>query len=358
MLKTQIYRLVIIIITIIIITSVTFLIWISYFSVTPADPNNSIKKVLEIPRGISRQRVTNLLVENHIIKDSKRFMLLGILLQKWAKIKAGDYEFSSSQTPLEVFRTLESGVSVGRLITFPEGSNIYQIAETLDQEFNGKGQEFLSLTKDLSFIKSLGFESPAPKTLEGYLHPDTYRIERSLSPKDLITIMREKQKKIWSENFSQRAQELRFSKHEILTLASIIEKETGAPFERKTISGVFHNRLKKGMRLQSDPTTIYGMWHRYQGNIRRKDLREHTPYNTYTINRLPVGPIANPGFASIEAALYPEETDYLYFVSNNDGTHVFSKTLKEHNNAVRKTQLDPAAREGKSWRDLQKNQKN
>ena len=144
------------------------------------------------------------------------------------------------------------------------------------------------------------------------------------------------------------------SRHQVVTLASIVEKETGATSERPLISSIFHNRLRKHMRLQSDPTTIYGMWDRYAGKIHKSDLSTFSVYNTYTIPALPVGPIANPGKEAIHAALYPAQSDYLFFVSHNDGTHEFTRSYGEHTRAVGKFQLDPKAREGKSWRDLKK----
>ena len=147
------------------------------------------------------------------------------------------------------------------------------------------------------------------------------------------------------------------NRKQVVTLASMIEKETGATQERVIISSVFHNRLNKKMRLQSDPTTIYGIWERYSGNLHKSDLLSPTEFNTYTVPALPAGPISNPHPESIRAALYPAETDYIFFVSKNDGTHVFSHTYAEHNQWVKKLQLDPSAREGKSWRDLNQNQK-
>lgn len=144
------------------------------------------------------------------------------------------------------------------------------------------------------------------------------------------------------------------SRYEVLTLASMIEKETGAPQERPVISSVFHNRLTRKMKLQSDPTTIYGIWDHFDGNLHKADMASDTPYNTYVVPALPLGPISNPGKASIQAALYPASTEYLYFVSHNDGTHEFTRTYEDHLSAVRKFQLDPKAREGKSWRDLAK----
>lgn len=360
MLKTLTYRILILVIACLIFLGAVGSIWIGEFVFSPHSLNSttSHKKILSITRGSSRSKITQLLLDEGIISNSQKFIFLGILLQKWKNVKAGDYEFSSSQTPLEVFNTLTSGLSVSYQVTFPEGSNIFQIADILGETFPDKKNEFLSLVQSKKFIASLGLDQPSLNSLEGYLHPDTYNVERSLPTRDLIKLMWQKQNEYWSEEYSNQSKNLGFSKHQVLTLASMIEKETGAKHERKTISGVFHNRLKKKMRLQSDPTTIYGIWHRYNGNIKRSDLREMTPYNTYTINGLPIGPIACPGAEAIHAALYPEQNSYLYFVSRNDGTHIFSSSLIEHNNAVKKTQLDPAARKGRSWRDLHKNQKN
>jgi UPF0755 protein len=155
----------------------------------------------------------------------------------------------------------------------------------------------------------------------------------------------------WGKEQELRAKELGMTRHQVITLASIIEKETGAPEERPLISSVFHNRLKKRMKLQSDPTTIYGMWERYRGKIHKSDLYVKNEYNTYFVTALPAGPIGNPGKEAIRAALYPSESPFFYFVSHNDGTHEFSRTFQEHNRAVQKFQVDPKAREGKSWRD-------
>jgi len=161
----------------------------------------------------------------------------------------------------------------------------------------------------------------------------------------------------WSPREDSLARSLGFTRHQVVTLASMIEKETGAAQERPLISSVFHNRLRKRMRLQSDPTTIYGIWQNYKGNLKRSDLVNPTQWNTYTIAALPVGPIGNPGFEAIQAALAPATSEFLFFVSNNDGTHAFSKTYEEHSNWVKKLQMDPKAREGKSWRDQYKKER-
>ncbi|MFA5584716.1 MAG: endolytic transglycosylase MltG, partial [Bacteriovoracaceae bacterium] len=207
-------------------------------------------------------------------------------------------------------------------------------------------EEFLKAATNPELMKELGI--PA-ETAEGYLFPETYNFAANSPATAVVRGM--------VNQFNKKVEGLTFdhpflNKHEVIILASMVEKETGAKFERNTIAGVFTNRLKKKMRLQSDPTTIYGMWHRYEGNIRRKDLQEHTPYNTYRIPALPIGPIANPSLEAIKAALDPENNNYYFFVSKNDGTHIFTETYKEHAKAVEDYQKNAKARQGKSWRDL------
>ena len=190
------------------------------------------------------------------------------------------------------------------------------------------------------------------ETLEGYLYPDTYLFTRNTPALEVLKIMvaqfRIKVKKL---DFSNTTLDL----HSIITLASIVEKETGAKHERARIAGVFHNRLKKKMRLQSDPTTIYGVYETFGGNLRKSHLLQVTPYNTYKISGLPKGPISNPGLLSIKAALFPENHKHLFFVSKNDGTHIFTSTYKEHLKAVKFWQQTRRNRLGKSWRDLRQN---
>jgi len=175
-------------------------------------------------------------------------------------------------------------------------------------------------------------------TFEGYLFPDTYYFPKEAGVEKIISTMVERFRAVFVPEWRERAIQLGFTVNQIVTLASIIEKETGTPFERALISSVFHNRLKKKMRLESDPTVIYGIKD-FNGNLTRKDLKTVTPYNTYQIRGLPAGPIANPGRASLEAALYPEDTSFIYFVAKKDSTHHFSTNLKDHNRAVRKYQL-------------------
>jgi len=178
----------------------------------------------------------------------------------------------------------------------------------------------------------------AGMTFEGYLFPDTYFFPRDVTIEGIISTMVKRFWSVFVPEWQARAKDLGLSVHQTVTLASIIEKETGAAFERPIISSVFHNRLKKKMRLESDPTVIYGIKN-FDGNLTKKHLTTRTPYNTYKIRGLPIGPIANPGSASLEAALYPDDTKYIYFVSRKDRTHQFSMNLKQHNRAVRKYQL-------------------
>jgi len=250
-------------------------------------------------------------------------------------IKAGDYRLSLSATPRQILDILVHGKVALHRITIPEGYNIYQIASLVSQNTKISERAFIQKATDTSFVKAKGIPG---ETFEGYLFPETYFFPKNVLPEDLIAAMVQRFREVFLPEWGLRANALNMTVHQIITLASIIEKETGAAFERPLISSVFHNRLKKGMRLSSDPTVIYGI-RNFNGNLTRKDLETVTPYNTYRIKGLPPGPIANPGIDSIQAALYPAETDYLYFVSKKDATHQFSTNLKDHNRAVKKYQL-------------------
>ena len=290
-----------------------------------------------------------------IIANSRWFFWYGRLTGKWKKVKVGEYRLSPSMSPIEIFNTLTSGISIGHPITIREGENLYEIAEDLAAKSLCSKEAFIELSKDPIFIASLGyFKESLPISLEGYYFPETYLFNRTSTAPEIAKQMVKHFFEHWGPVQEAAAESLQMTRHQVVTLASMIEKETGAPEERPMISSVFHNRLKKHMKLQSDPTTIYGMWDRYRGKIHKKDLFEKNLYNTYSVDALPLGPIANPGKEALEAALHPSETPYFYFVSHNNGTHQFSVTFNEHLSAVKTYQLDPKAREGKSWRDLKK----
>jgi UPF0755 protein len=251
-------------------------------------------------------------------------------------IKAGEYDFQEPAAPGKVLDRLITG-DVRRLkFTVPEGLNLTEIAAKLEAEGRGDKTAFLALARDPVFISTLGLDAP---TLEGYLFPETYTLESGTSEERLIKAMVEQfRTRLGAEELVAAAAERGLDLHQMVTLASIIQKEAGNEAEMPVISGVFHNRLRLRMPLQADPTVIYGIAD-FDGNLTRKHLNTPTPYNTYRMRGLPAGPIASPGEKALRAAAMPAAVDYLYFVSQGDGTHVFSQTLKEHNNMVRRYQL-------------------
>jgi UPF0755 protein len=267
------------------------------------------------------------------------------------KIKSGEYAINGSMTPKEIINILASGKSITRSFTVSEGLNIYEIALIFEKAGYGKKTDFLKACFNKSLLKKILNEEVY--SCEGYLFPETYKIERNTSAEKLVSEMMETFVKTYLQ-IKDRNQ-LGWTRSQIVTLASIIEKETGAPEERSLISSVFHNRLKKKMRLQTDPTVLYGILDQtksYKANITKTDLITPTKFNTYTNEGLPFGPISNPGKESLIAALEPKTSEYLYFVSKNDGTHIFNIEYESHLKSVSDFQLNAKAREGKSWRDL------
>ncbi len=296
-------------------------------------------KVVVIPDGATFQQVASLLERERLIRSRSAFVFLGRSQSADRRIQAGEYELSPAMLPADILAKLQSGQVVLHPITIPEGLTMAQIADLMAQRGIDRA-EFLRLTQDRAFIGSLGINAA---TLEGYLYPDTYKFPRTVKAREVVQAMVDHLKGVMTPEIVMRAQELKMTEHEVLTLASVIEKETGAGAERPEISAVFHNRLKKRIPLQSDPTVIYGLPN-FDGNIHKKDLSSPSPYNTYRVPGLPPGPIANPGIQAIKAALYPSGSHALYFVSRNDGTHHFSATLTEHNEAVEKYQKRPFRR--------------
>lgn len=306
-----------------------------HFKTQPLDPAAS-SQPFTIKQGQNLSAIAKQLKRQHLIQNDRYFVWLVKLKRADKKLQAGEYLLSASKSPDQIIDTLLKGKVKLYKITFPEGLNMVEVADRIDEAGFCSKTDFLNLCKDSSYLDELGIKA---NSLEGFLFPDTYFFPNPVDCKTIINTMTDRFKQIFSQKWERRAEQMGFSTFEILTLASIIEKETGDASERPIISSVFHNRLTKKMRLESDPTVIYGIKD-FDGNIKRKHLRMLTPYNTYRIKGLPMGPIANPGALSIEAALYPSKTDYLFFVSKKDTTHYFSKTIKEHNRAVRKYQLN------------------
>jgi len=307
---------------------------ITSFVQNPANPS-AHDKLFTIHSGQSLKDIAHHLEKESIISNQSYFVLFARFKKAEKKLQAGEYLLSASKSPEQILEVLLKGkVNLYRL-TIPEGLNFHEVAALVEKAGFCSKIEFEDLCRNKSFIMESGIKSTS---LEGYLFPDTYFFPKLSSCKTIISTMILHFKTIFTEQWKEQAKLLGFSIHDIVTLASIIEKETGDAKERPLIASVFHNRLKKNMRLESDPTVIYGI-KEFDGNIKKKHLETLTPYNTYKIKGLPPGPIANPGAMSLQAALYPARTEYLFFVSKKDTTHQFSKTIQDHNRAVKTFQL-------------------
>ncbi len=297
-------------------------------------------QIVEIPSGMAFAHVSHLLHEKELLGSEWFFQALGRVKQLDRKIIPGEYELHAGMRPTELLNKLVAGELYQHSVTIPEGYTVVQIATILDQKGLADKHELLRLSKDPLFIASLKINA---STLEGYLFPDTYRFARYMPPKNIVRTFVSRFKEIVTPELQAQAESMGMTLQEVLTLASVIEKETGLATERALVSGVFHNRLRRNIPLQSDPTVIYALEF-FDGNIRKADLSVKSPYNTYKVRGLPPGPIANPGLASIQAALNPTPSDFVYFVSRNDGSHKFSATLAEHNKAVDKYQRRPRSK--------------
>jgi len=335
---------------------VGYLYWTFIFSTA-----SNVKKdvVYEVTPQKSFMTIAGELESQELIKNAQFFNVYARLTGLRSKIKVGEYALNTEMRPSEILNVLVSGKSLFRPFTIPEGYNLFEIADIVEKNKLGTKDDFLKLVFDRGFIKELYEEklllSADVLSLEGYLYPETYQVTKYMGLKDIVRA----QVKQFRRNFDDVLKLNKISyltKEQILVLASIIEKETGNAKERPLISSVFHNRIQKKMKLQTDPTTLYGkslLAKKLENNITRKDLlATDNLYNTYVIAFLPPGPISNPGRDSLMAAIEPAQTPFLFFVSQNDGTTRFTESLLEHNKNVQETQIDPKAREGKSWRDL------
>lgn len=296
--------------------------------------------IIDVPEGMTLRQLAARLEREQLIRNQLAFVLLGKLMAADRHIKTGEYAVHAGMRPSEMLAEFLNGRVVLYQVTIPEGYTIVELAQVFAQQGVVDPEALIGLAHDRDFIRSLSIEAPS---LEGYLFPNTYKFARRTKPKEILKEMVAGLRNVFTPELRQRAQEIHMTPHQVLTLASVIEKETGSAQERELISAVFHNRLRRGIPLQSDPTVIYGLDY-FDGNIRKKDLDSKSPYNTYRVRGLPPGPIANPGLGSIMAALYPTPTKHLYFVSRNDGTHQFSTTLAEHNRAVDKYQRHRVAK--------------
>ncbi len=288
---------------------------------------------VELPPGSSVAEIAARLRAAGVVPDTWTFRLAARLSGAERRLKAGEYRFADPATPFEVIDRLERGDVFRRPITFPEGLTIAEMGVLAERADLVAARDFARAAADGSRIQRL---DPDARTLEGYLFPSTYTFARRAEATTVIEAMLAEFDRALDARLREAAVARRMSVREVVTLASLIEKETARAEERPVVSAVYHNRLAIGMPLQCDPTVIYalmlaGTWN---GNIQRVHLQMDSPYNTYRYAGLPPGPIASPGRASLEAAVFPADARYLYFVSRNDGTHVFAETLAEHNRNV------------------------
>lgn len=306
-----------------------------------------------VERGASGRSIGRKLAEESIVSDARVFSAMLRYRGDMAKLQAGEYLFREPMSMFQVADKLVSGDVYTFSVTVPEGLTLHETAELLDQRGVSEAHELISVFQSPALVRDI---DPDASDLEGYLFPSTYRFPREPSPELVVRTMVNQFRELYERSWRGAAEGKELSARELVTLASIIEKETGTDAERSLIGSVFWNRIERGMPLQSDPTIIYALKleGRFDGNLRRRDLQMLSPYNTYQVRGLPPGPIASPGQNSIRAVLEPAETKYLYFVSKNDGTSYFSETLREHNAAVRKYQVEyfrrrrQRAREGRS----------
>lgn len=289
-------------------------------------------RILSFEKGATPRRIATELEAAGLITSARLFVLHARLRGDAERLQAGEYQFTNAMKPAEILRKLVLGEVYARPFAVPEGYSMYQVAELLEAKRLFSRERFLAAATDPSFLAELGIHG---SSVEGYLYPSTYAITRSMGEKDLIRVMVSQFDKVYAAEFSEEARRRGISRHHLVTLASMIEKEAVSPDERPLISSVFHNRLARGMRLQSDPTAVYGV-RAFGGTVTRQDVLRNTSHNTYRIAGLPPGPIGNPGRDSLAAALKPASTGYLYFVARKDGTHHFSVSLEEHNAAVRR----------------------
>lgn len=291
-------------------------------------------RIVYIEPGTGAWRIAEILKEAGVVRNRPLFLLVAFARGSHARLRPGEYEFNPRMSLLEVLRKLEKGEVLVHHVTIPEGFTVKEIGRLLAAKGLVDEGRFLATASDQELLRKAGLEGDS---FEGYLFPDTYHLTKGMTEEAIIQVMLTRFRQAFGPAEEGRAKALGMNLREVVTLASLIEKEAKADGERALISAVFHNRLKLQMPLQSDPTVIYAL-PEFSGRLRRADLAIPSPYNTYLHQGLPPGPIANPGRASILAALYPAPVNYLYFVSRNDGTHVFARSLVEHDRAVRKYQ--------------------
>jgi UPF0755 protein len=299
---------------------------------------DSAEQFVEIPQGAGTRGIGERLVDGGVVRDHLTFRLALWMSGEARRLKAGEYRFDRAMTPFEVIDKIARGDVYVVNVTFPEGLTIAEMAKIFESHSIGPASAFTAAARDPSRVREL---DPAATDLEGYLFPETYALSRHTAADTLVHQMVARFEHVFTPELRQAAAARNLTVRQAVTLASIVEKETARNEERPTVAAVYLNRLRLNMALQCDPTVIYALERagKYEGNLHRNDLSMDSPYNTYRYPGLPPGPIASPGRASLEAAVHPANADFLYFVSRNDGSHQFARTLEEHNRNVQKFQI-------------------
>jgi len=299
------------------------------FFVPPS--NERSWKEIQVTEGMSFKAIAGVLQKEGIIRYRGYFELVGRLEGISRKIRVGYYGLNTNMSMWDVLDALRKGKIIEYQVIVPEGYNLYQIGYTLSATpLLSDPNEFIKLVKNKEYVRSLGIDAD---TLEGYLFPDTYYLPKGIKLEDIPKRMVLRYKAVFNDSYRSRAKALGLTEQQVITLASIVEKEAKVASERKLIAAVYHNRLKQGMKLQADPTAVYGT-KAWITKVTAKDLKRNSPYNTYLHKGLPPGPIANPGEGAILATLYPDNVDYLFFVAQGDGSHYFSKEYSAHEKAI------------------------
>ncbi|MCZ6484085.1 MAG: endolytic transglycosylase MltG [Acidobacteria bacterium] len=316
------------------LVTVSLLAWLMIQIYQPYRGYEGAHQQVVIQRGSTVPQIAGTLESHGIVRSSLLFEWYARFSYRPLILQAGEYRFEEPMNLPSVTKTLQAGLVHHYRVTIPEGLDMHEIAERFAGEGFGATDQFLEAMQRTALIGD--WDPRAENSLEGYLFPDTYFLTRDISEEEIVQVMVANFRKAWTPERLKRAEELGFTTREVITLASLIEKETGLSNERSLISAVFHNRLRKNLKLECDPTVIYAvkLVKAFDGVINQSDLKLDSPYNTYLYPGLPAGPIANPGLASIDAALYPAEVDYLYFVLANEGRHIFSSNYRDHNQAV------------------------
>ena len=333
-------RLVLISAAVVVLAAVAAGLWLLLGSEKPYKGYEGAEQFVEIPAGAGPALIGRRLTERGVVRDPVSFRAALARSGQARRLQAGEYRFDRPMSAREVIEKLARGDVFLRPITFPEGLTMLQMAHIYERDAGGSRADFLRAARNPAPIRDI---DPLAPDLEGYLFPNTYALPRSTTAEQLVQRMVTAFRDVMTPELMQRAAARGLSVRQLMTLASLVEKETAKAEERPVVAAVYANRLRIGMGMQCDPTVIYALERagKYTGNLTREDLRFDSPYNTYRYAGLPPGPIAAPGRASIEAAAAPADVPYIYFVSRNDGSHVFAETLDEHNRNVFEYQVKP-----------------